>query len=108
MSENDWLADRFEENRLRLRGVAFRMLGSGADADDAVQESWLRLARADTSEVENLPGWLTTVVARVCLDMLRSRRSRREEPTHDDIRVDIGDEGPDPEHQAMLADSVGL
>ena len=108
MSENDWLADRFEENRLRLRGVAFRMLGSGADADDAVQESWLRLARADTSEVENLPGWLTTVVARVCLDMLRSRRSRREEPTHDDISVDIGDEGPDPEHQAMLADSVGL
>src|SRR6185437_3909352 len=108
MSETDWLADRFEENRLRLRAVAFRMLGSGADADDAVQESWLRLARADTSEVENLPGWLTTVVARVCLDMLRSRRSRREETTQDDISVDIRDEGADPEHEAMLADSVGL
>jgi RNA polymerase sigma-70 factor (ECF subfamily) len=111
MSENDWLADRFEENRLRLRAVAYRMLGSGTDADDAVQESWLRLARADTSEVENLPGWLTTVVARVCLDMLRSRRSRREDTIHDDtgrVTVDLRAEGADPEHEAMLADSVGL
>jgi RNA polymerase sigma factor (sigma-70 family) len=115
MSETDWLADRFEQNRLRLRTVAFRMLGSAADADDAVQESWLRLARADTSEVQNLPGWLTTVVARVCLDMLRSRRSRREETIHDrsshistELSVDIRDEGADPEQEAMLADSVGL
>src|SRR5437868_12987629 len=110
MSENDWLADRFEENRLRLRGVAFRMLGSGADADDAVQESWLRLARADTSEVENLPGWLTTVVARVCLDILRSRRSRREEPLESPggAAVEIPEPAADPEREALLADSVGL
>jgi RNA polymerase sigma-70 factor (ECF subfamily) len=79
MDEHDWLAERFEESRIHLRAVAYRMLGSPSEADDAVQESWLRLSRSDTSEVENLTGWLTTVVARVCLDMLRSRKSRREE-----------------------------
>ena len=80
MGEGDWLAERFEEHRTHLRAVAYRMLGSLAEADDAVQEAWLRLSRSDTSGVENLGGWLTTVVARVCLDMLRSRKSRREEP----------------------------
>ena len=80
MDEHDWLAERFEENRGHLRAVAYRMLGSLSEADDAVQEAWLRLSRADTSDVENLGGWLTTVVGRVCLDMLRSRKSRREEP----------------------------
>src|SRR5829696_3239495 len=80
MDEHDFLAEQFEENRTHLRAVAYRMLGSMSEADDAVQEAWLRLGRSDTSEVENLGGWLTTVVGRVCLDMLRSRRSRREEP----------------------------
>src|SRR5258706_10350497 len=80
VSENDALAERFEENRPRLRAVAYRMLGSLTEADDAVQEAWLRLSRADTSGVDNLSAWLTTVVGRVCLDMLRSRASRREEP----------------------------
>ena len=80
MDEHDWLARRFEENRTHLRAVAYRMLGSIGEADDAVQEAWLRLSRSDTSGVQNLGGWLTTVVSRVCLDMLRSRRSRREEP----------------------------
>src|SRR5467141_5094661 len=80
MNQNEWLAERFEENRSHLRAVAYRMLGSTSEADDAVQEAWLRLSRSDTSGVENLGGWLTTVVARVCLDMLRSRASRREEP----------------------------
>ena len=80
MHENEWLAERFEAHRAHLRAVAYRMLGSLAEADDAVQESWLRLRRADTSGVENLGGWLTTIVARVCLNMLRSRRMRREEP----------------------------
>ena len=80
MDERDWLAGRFEEDRGRLRGVAYRMLGSLSEAEDAVQEAWLRLSRARTSGVENLGGWLTTVVARVCLDMLRARKSRREEP----------------------------
>ena len=79
MDESDWLAERFEEHRSHLRAVAYRMLGSVSEADDAVQEAWLRLSRADTSSVENLGGWLTRVVARVCLDMLRSRKSRREE-----------------------------
>jgi len=79
MDESDWLAERFEEHRSHLRAVAYRMLGSVSEADDAVQEAWLRLSRADTSSVENLGGWLTRVVARVCLDMLRSRTSRREE-----------------------------
>src|SRR5258708_3793046 len=80
MDRNDVLAQQFEENRAHLRAVAYRMLGSTTEADDAVQEGWLRLSRSDSSEVENLGGWLTTVVARVCLDMLRSRKSRREEP----------------------------
>lgn len=103
MDEREWLTERFEAERTRLRGVAYRMLGSVNEADDAVQEAWLRLARTDTSRVENLAGWLTTVVARVCLDMLRARKSRREEalPPHH-----AG--GVDPEHEAVLADSVGL
>jgi RNA polymerase sigma factor (sigma-70 family) len=110
MHEHEWLAERFEENRGHLRAVAYRMLGSLSEADDAVQESWLRLSRSDTSGVENLGGWLTTVVARVCLDMLRSRTSHREEPlgVHvPDPIVGRGD-GFDPEHQALLAESVGL
>src|SRR5438105_6492514 len=80
MDKHEWLAERFEEKRSHLRAVAYRMLGSGSEADDAVQEAWLRLSRSDSSGVENLGGWLTTVVARVCLDMLRSRTARREEP----------------------------
>ena len=110
MDERDWLAERFEEHRPRLRAVAYRMLGSLSEADDAVQEAWLRLSRTDTSEVENLGGWLTTVVARVSLNMLRSRRTRREEPigVHmPDPIVDRAD-GTTPEHEALLADSVGL
>jgi RNA polymerase sigma factor (sigma-70 family) len=111
MDERDWLAERFEEHRGRLRAVAYRMLGSLSDADDAVQEAWLRLSRSDTREVENLGAWLTTVVGRVSLNMLRSRRSQREEPL-DDVHVpepivDRAD-GTDPEHEALLADSVGL
>ena len=103
MDDMDWLAERFESHRARLRAVAYQMLGSLAEADDAVQEAWLRLSRADTSGVTNLGGWLTTVVARVCLDMLRSRKTRREEPlSPDDAAVD------GPEQEAMLADSVGL
>lgn len=82
MDESDWLAGQFEEHRIRLRAVAYRMLGSLSEADDAVQESWLRLSRSDPAGIANLGGWLTTVVARVCLNMLRSRKSRREEPTH--------------------------
>jgi RNA polymerase sigma factor (sigma-70 family) len=110
MDEHDWLAERFEERRTRLRAVAYRMLGSLSEADDAVQEAWLRMNRADTSEVENLDGWLTTVVARVCLNMLRSRKAQREEPLSvqmPDLIVDRAD-GTDPEHEALLADSVGL
>src|SRR5688500_3710337 len=110
MEEPEWLAERFEESRTHLRAVAYRMLGSLSEADDAVQEAWLRLSRADAAGIENLGGWLTTVVARVCLNMLRSRRSRREEPL--DLRMPdpiIGPEGPgDPEHQALLAEGVGL
>src|SRR5262249_42618628 len=111
MNEADWLAGRFEENRSHLQAVAFRMLGSLSEADDAVQETWLRLSRSDTSDVENLSGWLTTVVARVCLDMLRSRASRREEPLGDPLPESAaysnGTSG-DPEDQAMLADWVGM
>jgi RNA polymerase sigma-70 factor (ECF subfamily) len=109
MDESDWLARRFEENRTRLRAVAYRMLGSLSDADDAVQEAWLRLSRSDTSGVENLGGWLTTVVARVCLDMLRSRKSRREEPLDEHVPDPIvsREDGSDPEHQALLADTIG-
>jgi RNA polymerase sigma factor (sigma-70 family) len=110
MAESDWLAERFEENRSHLRAVAYRMLGSLSEADDAVQEAWLRLSRSDTSGVENLGGWLTTIVARVCLDMLRSRSSRREEPLGERLPEPIASrEGvSDPEHEALLADSVGL
>jgi RNA polymerase sigma-70 factor, ECF subfamily len=109
-TEADWLAERFEDHRGHLRAVAYRMLGSLSEADDAVQESWLRLSRADTDEVENLRAWLTTVVGRVCLDMLRRRRSRREEPLgpHVPDPVISSEAGPDPEQQALLADSVGL
>src|SRR5258706_15924026 len=110
MDERDWLAERFEEHRTRLRAVAYRMLGSLSEADDAVQEAWLRLSRSDTSDVENLGAWLTTVVGRVSLNMLRSRRVRREEPLGlhlPDPIVDRAD-GTDPEHEALLADSVGL
>ena len=110
MDERTWLAERFEENRPHLRAVAYRMLGSLSDADDAVQEAWQRLSRADTSAVENLGGWLTTVVARVSLNMLRSREHRREQPL--DVRVPdpivSPEAGVDPEHEAVLADSVGL
>jgi RNA polymerase sigma-70 factor (ECF subfamily) len=110
MDERDWLAEGFEEHRTHLRAVAYRMLGSLSEADDAVQEAWLRLNRTDTNGVENLGGWLTTVVARVSLNMLRSRRSRHEEPlgVHmPDPIIDRAD-GTDPEHEALLADSVGL
>jgi RNA polymerase sigma factor (sigma-70 family) len=110
MDEREQLAEPFEEHRTRLRGLAYRMLGSLSEADDAVQEAWLRLSRSDTSEVENLGAWLTTVVGRVSLNMLRSRRSRREEPLG--VRVPepiVGRaDGTDPEHEALLADSVGL
>ena len=109
MDEADWLAVRFEEQRAHLRAVAYRMLGSLAEADDAVQNSWLRLSRADTAGVENLAGWLTAVVARECLKMLRDRRSRREEPLTDAaVERSAGDHDvSDPEAQALLADSVG-
>jgi RNA polymerase sigma-70 factor (ECF subfamily) len=110
MTEHEWLAAEFEGNRARLRGVAYRMLGSLSEADDAVQEAWLRLNRTDASSIDNLDGWLTTVVSRVCLDMLRSRASRREEvleaelPPSRAARTD----SPDPEQEALLADAVGL
>jgi RNA polymerase sigma factor (sigma-70 family) len=110
MDEQDWLADRFEAHRAHLRAVAYRMLGSASEADDAVQESWLRLSHADTNAVENLGGWLTTVVARVCLDMLRSRQSRREQPLAPEVSEPVvnQDAAVDPEHETVLADSVGL
>ena len=108
--ERDWLAARFEEQRPRLRAVAYRMLGSLGEADDAVQETWIRLSRTDADEVENLGGWLTTVVARVSLNMLRSRDVRREQPLGVHVPEPIVDraDGVDPEHEALLADSVGL
>jgi RNA polymerase sigma factor (sigma-70 family) len=105
MDENQWLADRFEENRAHLRAVAYRMLGSAAEAEDAVQDAWLRCSRSDTSEVANLGGWLTTIVARVCLNMLESRRSRREDPLAEQVHEPAG--GIEPEGEAVLADSVG-
>src|SRR6059036_2565006 len=104
--DGEWLAERFESDRTRLQAVAYRLLGSASEADDAVQEAWLRLGRSDTSTVENLSGWLTTVVARVCLDMLRSRRSRREGPLA--LDGELIPDAADPEHEAMLAESVGL
>ena len=110
MSEHDWLAERFEENRPHLRAVAYRMLGSSTEADDAVQETWLRLSRAGVGGVENLGGWLTTIVARVSLNMLRSRTLRREEPMDPPATGQpvAPPNGTDPEHEAVLADSVGL
>jgi RNA polymerase sigma factor (sigma-70 family) len=110
MDERDWLAERFQEHRAHLGAVAYRMLGSRTEADDAVQEAWLRLSRSDTTGVGNLGGWLTTVVARVCLDMLRSRESRREEPLDVDVAEPMGShrDGHDPEHEAILGDSVGI
>jgi RNA polymerase sigma-70 factor (ECF subfamily) len=110
VDDSEHLARQFEANRTHLRAVAYRMLGSVSEADDAVQESWLRLHRSEAAEIENLGGWLTTVVARVCLDMLRSRKSRREEPLGPHVPeplVSRADE-VDPEHEALLADSVGL
>jgi DNA-directed RNA polymerase specialized sigma24 family protein len=109
MDELDWLAAQFQTNRSHLRAVAYRMLGSLTEADDAVQESWLRVSRSGASEVQNLAGWLTTVVARVCLDMLRSRTSRREEPFGVQVPEPIAsrEDGIDPEREVLLADSVG-
>jgi RNA polymerase sigma factor (sigma-70 family) len=110
MNERDWLAERFEEQRTRLRAVAYRMLGSLSEADDAVQEAWLRLTRSDADAIENLDAWLTTVVARVSLNMLRARKTRREEPIEAQLPEPILDraDGMSPEHEALLADSVGL
>jgi RNA polymerase sigma factor (sigma-70 family) len=110
MEEREWLAERFQEHRIRLRSVAYRMLGSVAEADDAVQEAWLRLSRVDADEVENLGGWLTTVVGRVALNMLRTRNRRREELVGVHIPEPIVDraDGMDPEHEALMADSLGL
>jgi RNA polymerase sigma factor (sigma-70 family) len=110
MDERDWLARRFEDHRGRLRAVAYRMLGSASEADDAVQEAWLRLSRSDADAVENLGGWLTTVVARVCLNMLEARRSRREEPVGGDLPDPVAHRGDDhdPEQQALAAEGVGL
>src|SRR3981189_832764 len=102
MNENDWLAAQFEENRAHLRAVAYRMLGSMNEAEDAVQESWFRLSRSDTARIENLGGRLTTVVARVCLDMLRSRKSRREEPLETHAPESVAN-GTDPEHEVLMA-----
>jgi RNA polymerase sigma factor (sigma-70 family) len=110
MDERDWLTTRFEEHRPRLRAVAYRMLGSLNEADDAVQEAWLRFSRTDAEDVENLGAWLTTVVGRISLNMLRSRSSRREEPLAERLPEPIVDraDGTDPEHEALLADAVGL
>jgi RNA polymerase sigma factor (sigma-70 family) len=110
MNDQEWLAERFQEQRPHLRAVAYRMLGSLSEADDALQEAWLRLSRSDISAVENLGGWLTTVVARVSLNMLRARRAKREEPLEARIPDPIVSppNGVDPEHEALIADSVGL
>ena len=110
MTESDWLAEGFEQNRARLRGVAYRMLGSLTEADDAVQDAWLRLSRSDASGVDNLSAWLTTIVARVCLNVLRSRQARREEPmgVHVPDAIISSASGTNPEEEALLADSVGL
>ena len=110
MNESEWLAERFEEHRSHLKAVAYRMLGSLAEADEALQESWIRLSRSNASGVENLGGWLTTVVARVCLNMLQARKSHREEPldTHVPDPVVSEEDGIDPADEALMADSVGL
>jgi len=110
MDERAWLAERFEEQRSHLHAVAYRMLGSSVEASDAVQETWLRLSRSDTSGIENLAGWLTTVVARVCLDMLRSRHARREDPldVHVPDPIVTREDAMDPEQEVLLSDAVGL
>jgi RNA polymerase sigma factor (sigma-70 family) len=110
MNDQDWLAERFEANRPHLRGVAYRMLGSMAEADDAVQEAWIRLSRTDVSDVENFRAWLTTVVGRVCLNMLRARRTRREGSleTHLPDPIVSAEDGLDPEQEAVLGDTIGL
>src|ERR671937_1786015 len=110
MNENAWLAERFEDQRPRLRDVANRILGSTGEADDAVQEAWIRLSRSNAGEIDNLEAWLVTVVGHVALNMLRSRRTRREEPLDAHLPDPIVDraDGIDPEHEALLADSVGL
>src|SRR5262245_54202314 len=108
--EHGWLTERFEEKRGHLRAVAYRMLGSRSEADDAVQDAWLRISAADASGVENIGGWMTTIVARICLDMLRSRKSRREDPLEEHEPGDAMPAGDavDPEREALLADAVGL
>jgi len=110
MTDQDWLAERFEANRSHLRGIAYRMLGSLTEADDAVQDAWIRLSRTDTSDVDDLRAWLTTVVGRVCLNMLRSRKTRREASldTHVPDPLLSPEAGVDPEQEALLGDSVGL
>src|SRR5213078_284516 len=110
MNDRDWLAQRFEQNRPHLRSVAYRMLGSLGEAEDAVQEAWLRLSRSDDAAIANLGGWLTTVVARICLDMLRTRRARREDAVGGWLPEPIvaADDAAGPEQEALLADSVGL
>jgi RNA polymerase sigma factor (sigma-70 family) len=110
MDERDWLAERFQEHRPRLRAVAYRMLGSTSEADDAVQEAWIRLSRSNAGEIDNLEAWLVSAVGRVALNMLRSRKTRREEPLDAHLPDPIVDraDGIDPEHEALLADSVGL
>lgn len=106
MHEQDWLAAQFDTHRDHLRGVAYRLLGSATEADDAVQEAWLRASRNDANDVDNLGGWLTTIVSRVCFDMLRSRTSRREESL--DVATTVREPRGDPEHETMLADSIGV
>jgi RNA polymerase sigma factor (sigma-70 family) len=110
MNKQEWLAEQFEANRNHLRGIAYRMLGSLTEADDAVQESWLKLSRSDTSEVQNLRAWLTTVIAHVCLDQLRARKSRREESLEAEVSdvITSTDTGTNPEQEAVMADSIGL
>src|SRR5215216_3573815 len=110
MDEKDWLAERFEANRSRLRAVAYRMLGSTSEADDVVQDAWFRLSRSDTNAVENLDGWLTTVVGRLCLDVLRSRQARRQDALDPRVPdpVVMREDAVDPEEEALLADSVGM
>jgi RNA polymerase sigma factor (sigma-70 family) len=110
MDERDWLAQRFQEHRPRLRALAYRMLGSTSEADDAVQEAWIRLSRSNASEIDNLEAWLVTVVGRVALNMLRSRKTRGEQPLEAHLPDPIVDraDGIDPEHEALIADSLGL
>src|SRR5918995_6991251 len=110
MDERDWLAQRFQEHRPRMRALAYRMLGSTSEADDAIQEAWIRLSRSNAAQIDNLQGWLTTVVARVALNMLRTRKTRGEQPLDAHLPDPIVDraEGIDPEHEALLSDSLGL